>query len=112
MIRHTEHTFLNGEYEVYDGELIVGKALVDEGIIIQLQVHNGIEEDYRGEILYKLLESICMDANHMNANLSIMIPSMKTQRLKRFLERFQFEETHANIFKRLAGSSVPPSVIY
>lgn len=112
MLRQNDHTLLNGEYEVFDGEASVGKAIVDQGTITTLAVQSGIDEDFRGQILFKLMLHICLEANQHNSNLSIMVPPMKTQRLKRFLEQFRFRETHTNIFKRTAGASVPPSVIY
>lgn len=90
----------------------VGVAAVENGIITKIEASDAATEDYKGEILNKLLGSITYDADVCNSNLSIQIPATETSRWPRFLERYGFRRTHPGIYKRLAGSVRPPSVVY
>lgn len=112
MIREPAHTYLTAEYEVFDGEEVVGAARIYEGVISALMVKSDAEEDFKGQILSALFRQMCEEANRSTANLSIMVPETKTTKLKRFLERFGFRQTHVNIFKRTAGSLIPSTVQY
>lgn len=112
MIRTIPHTGLTADYEVFDGERRVGAAHIEDGVITVLAVDNSTDESWKGQVLSVLLTQICTEANRSNANLAIVVPETKTQKLKRVLERFGFRLTHTNIYKRTSGAAIPPSVHY
>jgi hypothetical protein len=116
MIRHPLFQLITQKYEVFESddpkEAPVGKASVVNGLIESLMIQQDAGEDFYGEIFNKLLRAIIEDADHHNSNLSIRVAEAGAVRLKRFLERYGFRETHEGIYKRNSGSSVPPSVLY
>lgn len=114
MIRRPLFQLLTQKYEVYEGEdseVPVGKAIVTDGLIQSLMLKTGAPEGFLGQILNRLVRSICEDADRYNSNLSIKVAE-SDDRLTRFLERFGFRRTAPDIFKRTSGSSLPPSVLY
>lgn len=115
MIRKPAFQPITAQYEVFedqDSEAPVGKASVTEGFIESLLIRSDAGETYRGQILGRLLRAILEDADRDNSNVSIKIAAIESVRMKRFLERFGFCETPSGVYKRLAGSSLPPSVLY
>jgi hypothetical protein len=115
MIRHPLFQLITQKYEVFENkesEAPVGKAVVTNGLIESLMIKKEASETFYGQILNKLLRSILEDADHHNSNLSIKVAEPDAMRLKRFLERYGFRETHEGIYKRTSGSSLPPSVVY
>lgn len=113
MIRQTLFQLVDASYEVFldeQSQSPVGKAIVTQGLIEILQIKSGVPESFHGQIFNKLLRAIVTDANHHNSNLSIRVASPVSIRLIRFLERFGFRRTDEDIFKRTAGSVLPPSV--
>lgn len=115
MIRHPLYQLVTAKYEVFDNpesEEPVGKATVTDGLIQSLLIKQGASEAFYGQILNRLLRSILEDADHHNSNLSIKIAAADSTRMKRFLERYGFRQTHPGIFKRTSGSSLPPSIVY
>jgi hypothetical protein len=115
MIRRPLFQLLSQKYEVFEGEndpAPVGKASVTDGLIDSLMVKDDAPELFRGQIFNRLLRSIIEDANRHNSNLSIKVADPNAIRLKRFLERYGFRESKTGIFKRTAGSFIPPSVLY
>jgi hypothetical protein len=115
MIRQPLFQLIDAYYEVFeneDSQSPVGKATVTKGLIELLQIKSDTPEAFQGQILNKLLRCIVTDADHHNSNLSIKIADPSSIRLTRFLERFGFRKTHEDIFKRTAGSVLPPSVQY
>lgn len=115
MIRRPEFQLLTQKYEVFEdqqSEIPVGKAIVTDGLIQSLMLKTGAPEHYIGQILNRLVRSICEDADQNNSNLSIKVASPDAIRLTRFLERFGFLRTAPDIYKRTSGNSLPPSVIY
>jgi hypothetical protein len=115
MIRRPFYQLITAKYEVFETEesdAPVGKASVSDGFIESLLVQKGAPERYRGQILNRLMRAILEDADLHNSNVSIKVAAPDALRLKRFLERYGFRETHESVFKRNAGASLPPSVIY
>jgi hypothetical protein len=113
-IRQPVFELLNAEYEVYDGpedDNLVGHAIVEAGTIQKLYVRADASEDYRGQILTSLMASIIGEADRINSNLSIRA-AKPTMKFSRFLERHGFQCVGGDVFKRVAGSVRPPSVIY
>ncbi len=114
-IRHNLFQLVTQKYEVFeseDSEAPIGKASVVNGLIESLMIKNGAPESFYGQILNRLLRAIVGDADHHNSNLSIKVAAPDATRLKRFLERYGFRESHEGVYKRTSGSSIPPSVIY
>lgn len=115
MIRHPVFQLITQKYEVFesdDDKPPVGKASVTNGLIESLLIQKDAPETFYGQILNGLLRSICEDADHHGSNLSIKVAEPNAVRLKRFLERFSFRQTHEGIYKRTSGSFIPPSVVY
>lgn len=116
MIRHPLYQLITQKYEVFESddpkEHPVGKASVVNGLIESLMIQQNAPENFYGQILNKLLRAILEDADHHNSNVSIKIAEPDAIRLKRFLERYGFRETHEAIYKRSAGAAMPPSVLY
>lgn len=115
MIRQPLFQPITQKYEVFeelDSDAPVGKASVDEGFIESLMVRNDVSETYHGQILSRLLRAICEDADRHNSNVSIKVAAPDALRLKRFLERFGFQENHIGVYQRNAGTCIPPGVIY
>lgn len=114
MIRHPIFQLLTAKYEVFESQesdVPVGKAIVTNGVIESLMLKEHAPESYIGQVLNRLIRSICEDADKHNSNLSIKVAT-GTTRLTRFLERFGFLRTAPDIYKRTSGNSLPPSVIY
>ncbi len=114
-VRHQNFKLLSQKYEVFesdDSDAPIGKASVTDGLIESLMVENGALETFYGQILNRLLRAILEDADHYNSNLSIKVAAPDAVRLKRFLERYGFRETHLGVYKRTSGSSLPTTVIY
>lgn len=114
-VRHPLFQLITQKYEVFESdkdEAPVGKASVTNGLIESLLVQKDAPETFYGQILNKLLRSILEDADKHNSNLSIRVAEPDAVRLKRFLERYGFRQTHEGIYKRTAGSSLPSSVLY
>ena len=115
MLRHPVFQLITAKYEVFendDDDTPVGKATVVNGLIESLMIKKEAPESFYGQILNKLLRAILEDADHHNSNISIKVAEPDAVRLKRFLERYGFRQTHPGIFKRTSGSSLPSSVIY
>ena len=115
MIRHPIFQLITAKYEVFendDDDAPVGKAAVVNGLIESLMIKKDAPETFYGQILNKLLRSILEDADRHNSNISIKVAQPDAIRLKRFLERYGFRQTHVGIYKRTSGSSLPSSVIY
>ena len=111
MVRHTIGNDFTADYEVKDGEDVVGLGQVTSGKIETLSVKSDIKnESFTGNILSRLVGTIVRDADMANANLSIKLVSPDDLSTKRFLERFGFRETGGGVLKRTAGSIHPPSV--
>lgn len=114
MLRKPVHRVLSAEYEVYDDpeeESLVGHAIVEGGVIQKLFVNETLNETYKGQVLSTLMRSMIDEADLMRSNLS-MRASRDTPDLRRFMERHGFRHEGGGIYKRLAGSIRPPSVIY
>jgi len=114
VIRSPIFQLLTSVYEVYEGDedkIPIGRAEVLKGFIKKLVIKAGATEKFRGEILNKLVRAICEEADKYNSNLSIRLAE-PTIRIGRFFERFGFRKTDEGIYKRTAGSSIPPSVHY
>lgn len=114
-IRHPLFQLITQNYEVFEGkddEAPVGKAIVVNGLIESLMIQKDAPEVFYGQIMNKLLRSILEDADHHSSNLSIKVAEPDAIRLKRFLERYGFRQTHEGVYKRTSGSSIPPSVLY
>jgi len=114
MIRRPVFQLLTATYQIFeseDSEVPVGKAMVTDGLIQSLMLKTDAPEHFLGQILNRLVRSICEDADRYNSNLSIKVAEVD-DRLTRFLERFGFRRTAPDIYKRTSGSSLPPSVIY
>lgn len=116
MIRRPLFQLLTQKYEVFesqDTDEPVGKAIVTNGLIESLMFKTDADETFLGNILNRLVRSICEDADKYNSNLSIKVAAPpEAVRLTRFLERFGFRKTAPDIYKRTSGSSLPPTVIY
>lgn len=116
MQRHPMFQLITAKYEVFEDDSDdappVGKATVVNGLIESLMVKNDAPEAFYGQILNKILRAILEDADHHNSNISIKVAEAGAVRLKRFLERYGFRQTHEGIYKRTSGSSIPPSVLY
>jgi hypothetical protein len=115
MLRRPVFQLLTQKYEVFEddeSEVPVGKAIVTDGLIESLMLQPEAPEAFLGQVLNRLIRSICEDADRYNSNLSIRIAKPDAIRLMRFLERFGFRRTHPDIYKRTSGSSLPPSVMY
>jgi len=109
----TPFRFLTADYEVYGDDKStspIAKAAVSDGVIENLAIAEGADEDYPGQILSSLLISILKEADKINSNLSIQIAVEHNQRMSRFLERFGFRHIGENIYKRISGSVIPPRV--
>ena len=112
MVRLPIQTKFNADYEVKDGERLVGQATVTDGVIEDLMINQDeTEEDFKGHALSVTLGTIIRDADLQGANLAMKIVDLEDQDMKRFLERFGFRHTGEGVFKRTAGSITPPSVI-
>ena len=112
MVRLPIQTKFNADYEIKDGEKLVGVATVNDGVIEKLMINqDAADEDFKGHALSTTLGTIVRDADLQNANLAMQIVDLEDQEMKRFLERFGFRHTGEGIFKRTAGSIAPPSVI-
>jgi|ERR1044071_4228451 hypothetical protein len=114
-IRQPLYQLLTQKYEVFESEDSnepVGKASVSDGFIESLLIRSDAPEIFYGQIFNRLLRSILEDADLHNSNLSIKVADPKAVRLKRFLERYGFREHYVGIYKRTAGASLPPSVLY
>lgn len=112
MIREVPEALLTADYEVYDGHDRVGVGHIEDGVISVLAVNNSADEAWKGQVLSVMLTQMCSEANKSGCNLSIMVPQAKSSKLKRMLERFGFRQTNNDIYKRTAGTAIPPSVIY
>jgi hypothetical protein len=115
MIRRPVYQLITQVYEVFENdksESPIGKACVVDGLIESLMIKKNVSESFYGQILSRILRAISEDADKYNSNLSIKVAEPNSVRLKRFLERYGFRETAEGIYKRIAGSSIPPSVIY
>ncbi len=111
MVRHTLSNDFTADYEVKDGEDLIGIGKVTSGKIEILSVKNDVKaESFSGNILSRLVGSIVRDADMANANLSIKLTNSEDIPMKRFLERFGFRGTSEGVLKRNAGSIHPPSV--
>ncbi len=114
MIRRPLFQLLTQKYEVFeeqDSDVPIGKAIVTDGLIQSLMLQKGAPENFLGQILNRLIRSICEDADRYNSNLAIKVAQPEV-RLTRFLERFGFRRTAPDIYKRTTGNSIPPSVIF
>ncbi len=112
MIRLPIFSLISGEYEVRNGEQIAGFARVKDGVIEELTCASGAEEDYRGEVLTHLLNTIIEEADMQNSNLSLQLQNKDDDDMKRFLERFGFKHVGHGVMQRTAGAVRPPSVQY
>jgi hypothetical protein len=115
MIRKPVFQLITAHYEVFesdDDDAPVGKATIVNGLIESLMIKKGAPEMFYGQILNKLIRSMLEDADRHNSNVSIKVAEPDAVRLKRFLERYGFRQTHEGIYKRTSGSSLPPSVVY
>ncbi len=112
MIRLPIFSLISGEYEVRNGEQIAGFARVKDGVIEELTCASGAEEDYRGEVLTHLLNTIVEEADMQNSNLSLQLQNKDDDDMKRFLERFGFKHVGHGVMQRTAGAVRPPSVQY
>lgn len=115
-IEEAEHlptqTKFNADYEVMDGEKLIGKATVTNGVIEDLQINQDkSDESFKGHALSVTLGTIIRDADLQGANLAMQIVDIEDQDMKRYLERFGFRHVGEGIFKRTAGSITPTSVI-
>ena len=115
MIRKPEFQLLTQKYEVFEDQetdVPIGKAIVTNGVIESLMLQPEAPEAYIGQVLNRIIRSVCEDADRYNSNLAIKIAKPDSQRLTRFLERYGFRRTAPDIYKRTTGSSLPPSVVY
>lgn len=103
--------FLTADYEVRDGQALVGAASVNEGVIELFAANDDANEAFSGQIFSKLLRSIVVDADNIGSNLSIELIIERGDELQHFFERFGFRRVAGNIFKRNTGSARPTSVM-
>ncbi len=112
MIRIPQSAPFNADYEIKDGEDLVGVAAVTDGVIEKFLVKSDIDEAFRGITISSMLGAIIRDADLQHANLSMQVTVQEDVEMKRFLERFGFRHVADGVFKRTAGAITPPSVIY
>ena len=114
MVRLPMNQSMNNDYEVKNGEDVVGKAKVTDGVIEEFMVNVGEDSpsDFRGHVMSSMMGTITRDADGLNTNMSMQIEDQDDTEMKRFLERFGFKHVGQGIFKRVAGAITPPSVIY
>lgn len=112
MIRLPIFSMISGDYEVKNGETVVGRAHVKDGVITELVCATDAGESYRGQILTYLLSTIVEEADRQNSNLSLQLKDKDDDDMKRFLERFGFHAIGHGIMQRSSGAIRPPSVPY
>lgn len=112
MIRLPIFSLISGEYEVKKDEQVVGFARVKDGVVEELTCASGANEDYRGEVLTHLMNTIVGEADMQNSNLSLQLQNKDDDDMKRFLERFGFKHVGHGVMQRTAGAVRPPSVQY
>jgi len=112
MIRFPIFTRISGEYEVKNGETVVGRAHVRDGVVTELVCTTDAGESYKGQILTYLLNTIIEEADRQNSNLSLQLKDKDDDDMKRFLERFGFHAIGHGVMQRSSGAIRPPSVPY
>ena len=107
------HKQFNADYDVQDGEEMVAKATVNDGVIDEFMIRDDIgNDDFRGKYMSGMMSAIVRDADMTNSNMSMQINDQDDLEMKRFLERFGFRHVGDGVFRRTAGAITPPSVIY
>lgn len=97
---------LTQEYEVTEGDEVVGRARVQEGVIDLLDFDTDAPVTYQCEILSAVLSLIVRDADRQSANLSIQIEDMDLQ-IKYLFERFGFRHIGNGVMRRALGGIKP-----
>lgn len=109
-IRIPVHGTLSNQYEIInEDEEVIGLAIVNKGVISELEYDATTSQTYRGQILSALLHQIVSEADVRSANLSIQINEM-TSELKTLFERFGFRLVGGSVMKRNFGAIRPTSV--
>jgi hypothetical protein len=113
-VRFPNFGTLDSDYCIKDeDDQDAAKARVQEGVIAVFAVRSDLDHDQQSKVKDMLLRSIVMDADQVNANLSIEIKpnGFDELEMRRFFERFGFRRVTDTIMKRNAGASHPASVI-
>lgn len=91
---------------------IVGRADVEDGVVVNLTFAKNISDFNRDRTLNTLLRGVVGEADSINGDLAIVLDDNISTRMVRFLEQYGFRKIAEDVYKREAGSIVPPTVLF